>query len=250
MKPADAKASSIIFLRISTLGRKSCPRKMGRVWDGKAPTVGQPKEGALQRNPPEPHTAGAESAMGTTEGTMGVSQPGVGQEAAWVGGCQSPPLQRGATATRSAAQEMLNLTQHLRSDGDMGRSEGGTFPPTAASSPLFPRGSCGPRTSSDNGAKTPPCLLRSPAPGHTRGQTFRITQPSLLQHPAPAPGARFAGCSASPGDAGGEALLGTAAPAFGSYANLRFLRGERPARHRCLRNGTGVRAPSGTPACR
>lgn len=29
VKLADAKGSSIIFLRISTLGRKSCPRKMG-----------------------------------------------------------------------------------------------------------------------------------------------------------------------------------------------------------------------------
>lgn len=231
-------------------GGNPAPGRWVGVGMGKPPPWGSRRRELCRGTPPEPRAAGAESATGTTEGTMGVSQPGVGQEAAWVGECQSPPLQRGATATRSAAQEMLNLTQHLRSDGDVGRSEGGTFPPTTASSPLFPRGSCGPRTSSDNGAKTPPCLLRSPAPGHTRGQTFRITQPSLLQHPAPAPGARFAGCSASPGDAGGEALLGTAAPAFGSYANLRFLRGERSARHRCLRNGTGVRAPSGTPACR
>ena len=42
MKLADAKGSSIIFLRISTFGRKSCPGKVGRVWDGKAPDSGQP----------------------------------------------------------------------------------------------------------------------------------------------------------------------------------------------------------------
>lgn len=80
MELAGAKGSSIISLRISTLRRKSCPGKMGRVWDGKVPELGWPKEGALQ----------SQVRNGDSGGDNRVSQPGVGREAAWAGGCQSP----------------------------------------------------------------------------------------------------------------------------------------------------------------
>lgn len=195
MKLADAKGSSIIFLHISTLGRKSCPGKTGRVWDGKAPDSGQLKEGALQRHHPEPRAAGAESAMGTAEGTMGSppSQPAVGREAAWVGGCQSPPLQRGVTATCSAAQEMLNVTQRLRSNRGTGRSEGGTLPQSHP--PLHPPrrshvAALGPTAALTTGPRHP-----TPPPAPWPRGTLAVALSKLLkpccssaQHPSPGPG--------------------------------------------------------------
>lgn len=109
-----------------------------------------------------------------------------------------------------------------RGSGDERGWDPSAKPPTAASILVFPRGSSGPHGSSDDGAKTPQASACSLALGHTRGQTFRITQPSLLQRPAPIPRARFSRCSASPGDAGGQALPCVAALALGSYANLGF----------------------------
>lgn len=90
MKLADAKGSSIIFLRISTLGRKSCPGKMGQVWDGEAHDSRQLKEGPLQRNHPEPRVVGAESAVGTMEC---LSQPWGRRQRGW-GDARAPLCSR------------------------------------------------------------------------------------------------------------------------------------------------------------
>lgn len=67
MKWSDAKCSSSILLRISTLGRKSCLGKMGHVQDGKTPDLEQLKEGALPRIQPMPRDSRGDS--------CGMSQP-------------------------------------------------------------------------------------------------------------------------------------------------------------------------------
>lgn len=71
MKCSDAKCSSSILLRISTLGRKSCLGKMGQVQDGKTPDLGQQKEGDLPRIQPTPRDN-----RGDSRGdSRGMSQP-------------------------------------------------------------------------------------------------------------------------------------------------------------------------------
>lgn len=122
-----------------------------------------------------------------------MSQPGVGQEAAWVGGCQSPPLQRGATATCSAAQEMLNLTQHLQSNRGAGTSEGGTLPQSHP--PLHPPrcshvAALGPTAAPMTGPRHPkpppaPWPWGTPAVGLSKLLNPRF---SSTQHLSPGPG--------------------------------------------------------------
>lgn len=101
------------------------------------------------------------------------------------GGMSEPPLQRGATATCSAAREMLNLTQPCGAPG-RGEDRGGTPPQSHA--PLCPPVS--PRGSSNDGATTPhassaPRPWRTPAVGLSKLLNPRC---SSTQHPPPAPG--------------------------------------------------------------
>lgn len=190
MKVDDAKLSSIIFLRISTLGRKSCPRTTGRVWDGKAPRLG-PAEGGSSAEEPPRDPRGRSWVRNRDNGGDNGGVPGRRGAGGSVGGGMSePPC--AATAAHSAAQEMLNLTQHLRSDGDAGRSVGGTFPqpPTAASSPAFPGGNA------DNGAKIPSASSAPRPRGTPPVRLSKLLNPrcSSTQHPPPGPGFLGARC--------------------------------------------------------
>lgn len=183
MELAGAKGSSIISLRISTLRRKSCPGKMGQVWDGKVPDLGWPKEGALQ----------SQVRNGDSGGDKGVSQPGVGREVVWAGDVRAPSAARCDSHVLGCSGD-AEPHAALRSTGPWGGPRWDPCAkPRAAASPRVPT-----RQLQRRGQDTSR-LLRSPALAHTRSRTFQITQPALLQHPAPAPGARFTGCSASPG---------------------------------------------------
>lgn len=191
MKLADAKGSSIIFLCISTLGRKSCLGKMDRVWDGKAPDLGQVKEGAVQRNHPEPRAVGAESAVGTTEGTMGCPSQAWGRRQCGWGGCQSPPLQRGVPMLGCTGDTEPHPAPAMR--WGRGKERGWDLsaePPTAASSPVFPHGNSGPHSSSDDRAKTPRASSTPRPRGTPTVGLSKLLNPcySSTQRPPPGPG--------------------------------------------------------------